>query len=48
MSYTATQINEMSIEDIESLAEMLSSEELSKWASSGYEGDCFVEIIKNR
>jgi|Laugresbdmm110sd_1035091.scaffolds.fasta_scaffold258758_1 hypothetical protein len=48
MSYTATQINKMSIEDIESLAEMLSSEELSKWTSSGYEGDCFVEIIKNR
>ena len=48
MSYTATQINEMSIEDIESLAEMLSSEELSKWTSSGYEGDCFVEILVSR
>jgi hypothetical protein len=48
MSYTATQINKMSIEEIAELAEMLSSEELSKWTSSGYEGDCFVEIIKNR
>ena len=48
MSYTATQINKMSIEDIESLAEMLSSEELSKWTSSGYEGDCFVEILASR
>ena len=48
MSYTAKQINKMSIEEIESLAEMLSSEELSKWTSSGYEGDCYVEIIKNR
>ena len=48
MSYTATQINKMSIEDIESLAEMLSSEELSKWTSSGCEGDCFVEILISR
>lgn len=48
MSYTAKQINKMSIEAIESLAEMLSNEELSKWASSGYDGDCYIEIIKNR
>ena len=48
MSYTAKQINKMSIEAIESLAEMLSSEELSKWASSGYEGNCYIEIIKSR
>ena len=48
MSYTAKQINKMPIESIEALAEMLSSEELSKWASSGYEGDCYVEIIKSR
>ena len=48
MSYTAKQINKMPIEAIEALAEMLNSEELSKWASSGYEGDCYVEIIKSR
>lgn len=48
MSYTAKQINKMSIEAIEALAEMLNSEELSKWTSSGYEGDCYVEIIKSR
>jgi len=48
MSYTATQINKMSIEDIESLAEMLNEEELSKWASNGYDGASYVEIIKNR
>jgi hypothetical protein len=48
MSYTAKQIDKMSIEEIESLAEMLNEEELNKWASNGYDGASYVEIIKSR
>jgi hypothetical protein len=38
MSYTAKQIDKMSIEEIESLAETLSNEDKNKWASNGYDG----------
>jgi hypothetical protein len=48
MSYTVKQIDKMSIEEIESLAEMLNDEDKNKWASSGYSGDSYVEIIKSR
>ena len=48
MNYTAKQIDNMSIEEIESLAEMLNEEELSKWASNGYSGASYVKIIKSR
>lgn len=46
MSYTAKQIDKMSIEELESIAEMLSDEDKNKWASSGYDGDSYVKIIK--
>lgn len=48
MSYTATQINKMSIEGIEALAEMLSNEDKIKWASNGYDGATYVKLIKNK
>jgi succinate dehydrogenase flavin-adding protein (antitoxin of CptAB toxin-antitoxin module) len=48
MSYTAKQIDNMSIEEIESLAEMLNEEELLKWTSNGYDGASYVEIVKSR
>ena len=48
MSYTAKQIDKMSIEELESIAEMLSDEDKSKWASSGYDGDSYVEIVKSK
>jgi len=48
MKYTAKQIDKMSIEEIDELAQMLNDEELNKWASSGYDGASYVEIIKNR
>ena len=48
MSYTAKQIDKMSIEEIEELAYTLSDEELLKWTSSGYDGASYVEIINDR
>ncbi len=48
MNYTAKQIDKMSIEEIDELAQMLNEEELNKWSNSGYSGTSFIEIIKNR
>ena len=48
MGYTAKQFDKMSIEELESIAEMLSDEDKSKWAGSGYSGTSYIEIIKSR
>jgi succinate dehydrogenase flavin-adding protein (antitoxin of CptAB toxin-antitoxin module) len=48
MRYTAKQIDKMSIEEIDELAQMLNEEELSKWASNGFDGASYVEIVKSR
>jgi hypothetical protein len=48
MKYTAKQIDNMSIEAIEELANTLNEKELSKWASNGYSGASYIEIIKSR
>ncbi len=48
MGYTAKQINKMSIEEIEQLAQILNQTELNKWVGDGYSGEGFIEIIKNR
>ena len=48
MNYTAKQIDKMSIEEIEELAYTLNEAELDKWASNGYDGASYVEIMKNR
>ena len=48
MNYTAKQIDNMSIEAIEELANTLNEKELSKWAGNGYSGKCYIEIIKSR
>ena len=48
MNYTAKQIDNMSIEAIEELANTLTEKELSKWCGSGYSGKCYIEIIKSR
>ena len=48
MNYTAKQIDKMSIEEIEELAYTLNETELDKWASSGYSGVSYIEIIKSR
>ena len=45
---TAKQIDNMSIEAIEELANTLTEKELSKWCGNGYSGTSYVEIIKNR
>ena len=47
MSYTAKQIDKMSIEEIESLAETLSNEDKNKWVSNGYDGATYIKLIKN-
>jgi hypothetical protein len=48
MSYTAKEIDKMSIEDLEYLGEMLSSDELFLWAGYGYSGEIYVSIMENR
>ena len=48
MDYTAKQIDRMSIEQLDSLAQMLNEQELNKWAGSGYDGATYVQIIKSR
>jgi hypothetical protein len=48
MNYTAKQIDNMSIEAIEELANTLNEKELNKWSGNGYSGVSYVEIIKNR
>jgi len=48
MKYTAKQIDKMSIDEIEKIAQMLNEIELDKWASNGYSGASYVEIIKSR
>jgi hypothetical protein len=48
MSYTAKEIDKMSIEDLEYLGEMLSSDELDLWAGHGYSGKSYVNIMENR
>ena len=45
---TAKQIDNMSIEAIEELANTLTEKELSKWSGNGYSGKCYIEIIKSR
>lgn len=48
MNYTAKQIDRMSIDQLDSLAQMLTDQERNKWAGSGYDGVTYVKIIKNR
>ena len=48
MNYTAKQIDNMSIDELESLTYMLTEEEIIKWTGSGYDGATFVEIVKSR
>mgnify|MGYP001546799227 FL=1 len=46
MSYTAKQIDRMSIDELESLANMLTFEDRMIWAGSGYDGATFIELFK--
>jgi len=48
MGYTVKQIDKMSIEEIDELAQMLNEKELNKWVSNGYSGVSYIEIIKSR
>ena len=45
---TAKQIDKLSIEDLEQLAETLTSEEKALWADWGYDGLTYVRIISDR
>lgn len=45
MNYTAEEIDNMPIEDIEQLAEMLNEDQLAEWADWGYSGECFVRLM---
>ena len=44
--FTATQIDRMSIEGIESLSQMLTEEQRKEWASCGYSGSSYVRITE--
>ena len=45
---TAKEIDNMSIEEIEQSAEMLTEDEKNQWAGYGYSGAGYIKIIKNR
>ena len=46
MNYTAKQINRMSIDELESLANMLTFGDRMTWSGSGYDGATFIKLIK--
>ena len=46
--YTAKEIDKMSIEDIDSLAQMLTNKQRNKWAGYGYSGDGYIKITKKK
>jgi len=46
MGYTAKQIDRMSIQELEQLTYILTSEQMNIWAGSGYDGATFVKLIK--
>jgi len=46
-SYTAAEIDAMSIEEIEQVASMLTEEALNEWAESGYSGESYQTLGMN-
>tara|TARA_R110000744_G_scaffold172359_1_gene290862 strand:+ start:228 stop:365 length:138 start_codon:yes stop_codon:yes gene_type:complete len=44
--YTAIEIDKMSIEEIDSLAQMLTELQLKVWAGCGYDGASYIRITK--
>ena len=48
MNYTAKEIDRMSIDEIEYLAETLNPNEQNEWACEGYSGNGYVRIIEDR
>jgi len=46
MSYTAKQIDRMSIEELESISYMLTHDQRMEWAACGYDGATFIELLK--
>ena len=46
-SYTAAEIDAMSIEEIEQVASMLTEEALNEWAESGYSGEVYQTLGMN-
>lgn len=44
--YTEKEINNMSMEEIDSLAQNLTQEQLTKWAGLGYSGEGYIKITK--
>jgi hypothetical protein len=44
--YSAEEIDKMSIEEIDSLAQMLNEEQRNEWAGCGYDGASYIKIIK--
>ena len=46
-SYTAAEIDAMSIEEIEQVASMLTEEARIEWAESGYSGEVYATLGMN-
>jgi len=45
--FTAQEIDNMSIEELEELTYCLNEEEKAKWVKMGYDGETFIELTKN-
>ena len=43
--YTAKEINRMSIDQLESLACMLTEDQRITWSCAGYDGETYVKLI---
>jgi hypothetical protein len=48
MNYTAEEIDRMSLEELEMLAEYLTPEEKNRWADYGYDGNTYESIMTAR
>jgi len=44
--YTAKEVDNMSMEEIDSLAQTLTQEQLTKWAGLSYSGQGYINITK--
>ena len=45
MGYTAKQIDKMSIQELEQLTYMLTTEQMNIWIGNGYDGATFVKLV---
>lgn len=44
-SYTAKEVDRMTVEELEQLGDYMSIEQLAEWSEWGYSGDAYVRIM---